>query len=133
MSEAVLSSRGAHGAEGAENVGQGVTPGDGGRAAGGCLDGDIENAVKGRLRIADAMRRPCDMGFTGIWLEIRVERLIISLHSFLCPFRSFVHATNTSRVVCLYFDCMTSLSIVFMALILHSRCLRHKAVGVTVQ
>lgn len=52
------------------------------------------------------------MGFTGIWLEIRGERLIISLHSFLYPFRSFVHATNTSRVICFYFDCMTSLSIV---------------------
>lgn len=49
MSEAVLASGGAHDAEDAENVGQGVTPGDGGRAAGGCLDGDIENAVKGRL------------------------------------------------------------------------------------
>lgn len=53
MSEAVLASRGASDAEGAENVGQGVMPWDGGRAAGGCLDGDscdIENAVKGRLR-----------------------------------------------------------------------------------
>lgn len=51
MAEAELGSTEAHGVEGAENVGQGVVSGEGGRAARGSLDGDIGNAVKARLTL----------------------------------------------------------------------------------
>ena len=63
--------------EGVENVGQGVVSGEGGRAARGSLDGDIGNAVKGRLGIywrhAETMR----YHFAGIWLQIPRSALII--------------------------------------------------------
>jgi hypothetical protein len=69
MVEAELASTEAHGVEGAENVGQGVVLGEGGRTAGGRLNGDIGNAVKGRLRIywrhAETMR----YDFADIWFH----------------------------------------------------------------
>lgn len=69
MAEAELASTDAHGVEGVEKVGQGVVFGEGGRAARGSLDGDIGNAVKGRLTIywrhAETMR----YHFAGIWLR----------------------------------------------------------------
>jgi hypothetical protein len=81
IAEAELASTEAHGVEGVENVGQGVVLGEGGRVARGSLDGDIGNAVKGRLGIywrhAETMR----YHFAGIWLQIPQSVLIIVLHA----------------------------------------------------
>ena len=95
MAEAELGSMEAHGVEGVENVGQGVVSGEGGRAARGSLDGDIGNAVKGRLGIywrhAETMR----YHFAGIWLQIPRSALIIVLYA--RPPQSFYSSSGTSN------------------------------------